>query len=319
LENFIYFHEKQGMIGTAMNLPEKVTLIEVGPRDGFQFEKKIIPTALKLKIIHGLLDAGIRNIQVTSFVNPSIVPQMGDAEELIKLLPKNKDAVFSCLVLNEKGLRRAENAGIKNVEISISASDTHGRKNSGMSYETAFEKAKRMIGLGKSLGMNIRAGIQCAFGCAYEGIISADRVTHTAEIFAESGADIIAVSDTTGMANPVSVQNIIEHLIPVISNLPVVIHLHDTRGLGLANVFAALKCGISRFDTSLSGMGGCPFVPGAAGNISTEDTVNMLESMNINTGIEIHKVAACSLMLETFFNKKFPGKMHRLYSGNRYD
>jgi hydroxymethylglutaryl-CoA lyase len=305
------------MIERPMNLPEKATLVEVGPRDGFQFEKKILPTELKLKIINDLIDAGIRNIQAASFVNSSIVPQMGDAEELVKLLPEDKDAVFSCLVLNEKGLRRAESSGIRNVEISISASDTHGRKNSGMSYETAFEKAKKMIGLGKSLGMNIRAGIQCAFGCAYEGDISVARVTHMAEIFAGSGADMIAVSDTAGMANPVSVKNMIEHIVPVISNLPVAVHLHDTRGLGLANLYAALECGISRFDTSLAGMGGCPFVPGAAGNISTEDTVNMLESMNIRTGIEIHKVAACSLILEEFFNKKFPGKMHRLYSGNK--
>ncbi|MFO7665383.1 MAG: hydroxymethylglutaryl-CoA lyase [Desulfobacterales bacterium] len=300
-----------------MNLPETATLIEVGPRDGFQFEKKIIPTKLKLKIINGLLDAGIKNIQVTSFVNPSIVPQMGDAEELISLLPKNRDAVFSCLVLNEKGLHRAENAGIKHVEISISASDTHSRKNSGMSFETAFARARKMIRFGKSRGMNIRAGIQCAFGCAYEGDISVERVTQTAKIYAESGADMIAVSDTTGMANPVTVKNVIEHLTPVICNLPIVIHLHDTRGLGLANVFAALECGINHFDTALAGMGGCPFVPGASGNISTEDTVNMMESMNIKTGIEIHKLAACSLMLETFFKKKFHGKIHRLHSRNK--
>jgi hydroxymethylglutaryl-CoA lyase len=319
VENFIYFHEKQGMIETAMNLPEKVTLIEVGPRDGFQFEKKIIPTELKLKIIQGLIDAGARDIQVASFVNPSVVPQMGDTENLIKLLPKEKDAVFSCLVLNEKGLERAELAGIRNVEISISASDTHGRKNSGMSFETAFGRAKKMIEFGKSHGMNIRAGIQCAFGCAYEGNISVYRVIETAKMFAESGADIIALSDTTGMANPVSVKNMIENLFTVIPGLPFAVHLHDTRGLGLANLLAALECGISRFDTALAGMGGCPFVPGAAGNISTEDTVNMLESMGIKTGIEIHKVAACSLILEDFFGKKFPGKMHRLYSGNRYD
>lgn len=303
------------MIDITMIFPEKVTLIEVGPRDGFQFEKKIIPTALKIRIINGLLDAGIRNIQVASFVNSSVVPQMGDAEDLIKLLPEDRDASFSCLVLNEKGLRRAVNAGIKNVEISISASDTHGRKNSGMTFETALTKATEMIRFGKSNLMNIRAGIQCAFGCAYEGNIPVERVTQTAKIFAESGADMIAVSDTAGMANPLSVKNLFENLIPVIRNMPAAIHLHDTRGLGLINVFAALECGISHFDTSMAGMGGCPFVPGAAGNISTEDTVNMLESMNIRTGINIEKVAACSLELETFFNKRFPGKIHRLYSG----
>ncbi|MBU2623539.1 MAG: hydroxymethylglutaryl-CoA lyase [Proteobacteria bacterium] len=299
-----------------MNLPEKVTLIEVGPRDGFQFENKTIPPELKLRIINGLLDAGIRSIQVTSFVNPAVVPQMGDAEELIKLLPENKDAAFSCLVLNERGLHRAQKAGMKNVEISASASDTHSRKNTGMPHETAFKSAQNMIETAKSYKMHIRAGIQCAFGCAYEGSIPADRVIAIAGKFADSGADMIAVSDTTGMADPLSVRMLIEKL-RAVTNLPVVLHLHDTRGLGLANVLAGLESGITHFDTALAGMGGCPFVPGAAGNVSTEDTAHMMESMHIKTGVDIRKVAACSLELEAFFEKKFPGKIHRLYSCNK--
>jgi len=296
-----------------MKLPEKVTLIEVGPRDGFQLEKKPIPTELKLRIIIGLVDAGIKNIQVTSFVNPAVVPQMGDAEELIKLLPEHKDATFSCLVINEKGLKRAQKAGMKNIEISVSASDTHSRKNTGMSHEAAFKSAQKMIEEAKSYKMKVRAGIQCAFGCAYEGSISHDRVIAMAGKIAESGADMVAVSDTTGMANPLSVKVLMGKLMPVINNRPVIIHLHDTRGLGLANVLAGIESGITHFDTALAGMGGCPFVPGAAGNISTEDTAYMMNSMNIETGIDIEKVAACSLELETFFGKKFPGKTHSLY------
>jgi len=299
-----------------MNLPEKVTLIEVGPRDGFQFEKKIIPTELKLRIINGLLEAGIRNIQITSFVNPAVVPQMGDAEELIKLLPENKDTAFSCLLLNERGLHRALKAGINHVEISVSASDTHSRKNTGMPYEAAFKSTQKMIEEAKSHKMQVRAGIQCAFGCSYEGSIPADRVIAIAGKFADSGADMIAVSDTTGMADPLSVRMLIDKLRAII-NLPVVLHLHDTRGLGLANVLAGLESGITHFDTALAGMGGCPFVPGAAGNISTEDTAHMMESMHIKTGIDIRKVAACSLELEAFYEKKFPGKIHHLYSCNK--
>jgi len=317
VKNFTDFHEKQGMIGNIMNLPEKVTLIEVGPRDGFQLEKKLIPTELKLRIIKGLLDAGIRSIQVTSFVNPAVVPQMGDAEELIKLLPENKDAAFSCLVLNERGLHRAHIAGINHVEISVSASDTHSRKNTGMPHETALKSSQNMIETAKSYKMHTRAGIQCAFGCAYEGSISADRVIAIAGKFADSGADMIAISDTTGMADPLSVKTLIKKLQTVTHNLPVVLHLHDTRGLGLENVLAGLESGITRFDTALAGMGGCPFVPGAAGNISTEDTAHFMESMNIKTGIDIGKVAACSLEIEAFLEKKFPGKMHRLYSRNK--
>ncbi|MDQ1331522.1 MAG: hydroxymethylglutaryl-CoA lyase [Thermodesulfobacteriota bacterium] len=316
-ENFIYFHEKQGMNRKKMKLPGKVTLIEVGPRDGFQLERKLIPTELKLSIINGLIDAGIRNIQVTSFVNPDLIPQMGDAEELIKLLPENKDVFFSSLVLNEKGLLRARKAGIKHVEISVSASDAHSRKNTGMSHEAAFKSARKMIEEAKSYNMRVRAGIQCAFGCAYEGSIPAGRVIAMAGEIAGSGADMIAVSDTTGMANPLSVKELLGELMPVTNNRPVVLHLHDTRGLGLANVLAGLESGITHFDTALAGMGGCPFVPGAAGNIPTEDTAYMMKSMGISTGIDIGKVAVCSLELESFFGKKFPGKIHRLYSCGR--
>ena len=180
-----------------MALPEKVTLIEVGPRDGFQFEKKIIPTELKLKIIKGLLDAGIVNIQVASFVNPAVIPQMGDTEELIRLLPKNEEAAFSALVLNEKGLERARKSGVRHIELSASARDAHSRKNTGMSGEAAVKSVQKMITEAKSYGMRVRSGIQCAFGCAYERGVSFAHVIEIAKIFADSGTDVVAVSDTT--------------------------------------------------------------------------------------------------------------------------
>ena len=301
-----------------LTLPDKVTLIEVGPRDGFQFEKKIILTNLKVEIISGLVDAGLKDIQVTSFVHPDVVPQMADAEDLLKRLPKRRDVRYSALVLNEKGVERAHLSGLQHIEISISASDTHSRKNAGMPFEKALEKGKDMIRLARDFKMEIRAGIQCVFGCVYEGRISEERVLKIAKDFLKTGIQTLAISDTTGMANPLSIQNLTKKLMPEVANTPVILHLHDTRGLGLANVMAAMECGVTRFDTALAGMGGCPFVPGAAGNIATEDTAWLMKSLNIETGVNISKVAKCSQKIEDFFKKKFPGKMHRLIKGKSY-
>jgi len=295
-----------------LNLPDKVTLIEVGPRDGFQFETKIVPTPLKVEIISGLVDAGLKDIQVTSFVHPDVVPQMADAEELLKILPKRKDVCYSALVLNKNGVERARLTGLKHIEISISASDTHSRKNAGMPFKKAMETGKEMIRLAQEYKMEIRAGIQCAFGCVYEGRIPEKRVLQIAGDFLEMGIQTLAISDTTGMADPLLIKNLIKNLMPEVGNTPVVLHLHDTRGLGLVNVMAAMECGVTRFDTALAGMGGCPFVSGAAGNIATEDTANLMRSLNIETGVDISKVAWCSRRFEKFFEKKFPGKMYRL-------
>jgi len=295
-----------------LNLPDKVTLIEVGPRDGFQFETKIVPTLLKAEIISGLVDAGLKDIQATSFVHPDVVPQMADAEDLLKRLPKRNDVRYSALVLNEKGVERAHLSGLQHIEISISASDTHSRKNAGMPFQKALEKGKDMIRLARDYNMEIRAGIQCAFGCVYEGRISEERVLKIAKDFLKTGIQTLAISDTTGMANPLSIQNLTKKLMPEVANTPVVLHLHDTCGLGLVNVMAAMECGFTRFDTALAGMGGCPFVSEAAGNIATEDTVWLMKSLNIETGVDITRVAKCSQKLEKFFEKKFPGKMHCL-------
>jgi hydroxymethylglutaryl-CoA lyase len=295
-----------------LNLPDKVTLIEVGARDGFQFETKIVPTLLKAEIISGLVDAGLKDIQATSFVHPDLVPQMADAEDLLKRLPKRNDVRYSALVLNEKGVKRAHLSGLQHIEISISASDTHSRKNAGMPFQKALEKGKDMIRLARDYNMDIRAGIQCAFGCVYEGRISEERVLKIANDFLEIGIQTLAISDTTGMANPLSIQNLTKKLLPEVGNTPVVLHLHDTRGLGLVNVMAAMECGLTRFDTALAGMGGCPFVSEAAGNIATEDTAWLMKSLNIKTGVDISRVAKCSQKLEDFFEKKFPGKMYRL-------
>lgn len=301
-----------------MGLPQKVFLTEVGPRDGFQFETKIMPADFKTGIIEALADAGLKRIQVVSFVNPKRVPQMADAGELVAGLSKRRDTTYTGLVLNRRGLGRAKSSGLTDIEVSISASDTHGRRNAGMSLEQAANQGNEMIRLALDYGMNVTAGIQCAFGCVYEGTILPDHVMRvlqklTAPDMAR-GIDRIAISDTTGMATPIAVKALLKPLCDAWPDVPVALHLHDTRGLGLVNLMAAMECGITEFDTSLAGMGGCPFVDGAAGNIATEDTAYLLESLNIETGIDIAKVAACSVKVEDFLGKHFPGKMHRILS-----
>ena len=262
--------EKQAN-GSAM--PDVVRLMEVGPRDGLQFEKKILPTPLKVELITDLVEAGLQEIQVASFVNPGIVPQMADADTLVALLPKQAGVIYNGLVLNVKGVERAAAAGLKSVEISISASETHSRRNVNMTLKEATAQAVDMIRLSKELGLAIRAGIQCVFGFPDEEAIPFERIQRMVEGYMEEGIEMLCLSDTTGMADPGKIGTILEKICPLVGDLDVALHLHDTRGLGLVNVQTALKYGIRHFDASLAGMGGCPFVPGAAGNIATEDLV----------------------------------------------
>ncbi|MDM8516867.1 hydroxymethylglutaryl-CoA lyase [Desulfobacterales bacterium HSG16] len=305
-----------------MKIPEKVILTEVGMRDGFQFETRVVPTQLKIKIINRLAQAGLAFIQIASFVNPKLVPQMADADRLLQYLPpesknqKNKNPVCTALVLNPKGVQRAFEAGFSHVEISVSASETHGRKNTGMSLVQAIESGKKMIEMAENFEMSIILSIQCAFGCVYDGHVPFERVINMVETFLGSAVNSsiarISLADTTGMATPVMVTDSIKRLTLQINEIPTGLHLHDTRGLGLVNLMAALECGVAYFDTSFAGMGGCPFVKGAAGNISTEDTAWLLKTLGIETNVDIFQIAECSRRMEVFFDKTFPGKIHKI-------
>ena len=291
--------------------PKYVTLIEVGLRDGFQFEKKIVPTALKHQTILRLVDAGFKHIQVASFVHPGKVPQMADAEKLLTALAGISDVAFSVLALNMAGVERAISSKLAHIEVSMSASNRHSLNNTGMSADAALKICLKMVALSKRHGMHVRAGIQCAFGSGYGEAISEDQIAAMAKDLVTAGADMLCLADTTGMATPLTVHQLLCSVRPVVDNLPIVLHLHDTRGLGLVNVMAAMSCGISLFDTALAGMGGCPFIQGAAGNIATEDTLYLLSSLHIETGLNLSKIAACSRDLEIFFGKHFPGKLYR--------
>ncbi len=292
--------------------PPRVTLLEVGPRDGFQFEQVVIPTELKLEMIHGLIAAGLKNIQVTSFVNPRKVPQMADAEELVRRLPKGAGVCFSGLVLNRIGLERASRSGLGAVEISVSASDSHSRRNTGMPLAVAVAQGQELVRMAVREGLQVRASVQCAFGCVQEGHVPEERVQDILAAFKASGAHSLALADTTGMATPTTVKRLLRRVLPTTDSVPLALHLHDTRGLGLVNLMAGLECGLTQFDTAFGGLGGCPFVEGAAGNIATEDTLYLLAALGVATGVDGAAVASCSCRLATFLGKTFAGKLYRL-------
>ena len=297
--------------------PKSAVIEEQGLRDGLQNETKIVSTEKKLEIIDALVDAGIRRIQVTSFVNPETIPQMGDAGRLCAGLKKHDDVVYSALVLNLKGMQRAAGAGVSHVTVSISASSTHSQRNAGMTLTEARRRFAKMVAVGKKSGLTIRGGIQCVFGCRYEGKIDPGTVTDMLNEQLDQGIDEIELADTTGMADPRAVQEICGSVRDLAGDKPVYLHLHDTEGKGLANALAALQAGITHFDSAFGGMGGCPFVKGASGNIATEDLVFMMQQMGIETGIDVARIAAVSRSLEDYFQRRFSGRMHHLM--NRSD
>lgn len=295
-----------------MTLPSIVTIVEVGPRDGFQLESRIIPTDLKLDIITGLASAGLKHIQVASFVNPKRVPQMADVEELVRRLPETQSVTFFGLALNTVGVTRASQAGLSCIEVSISASDAHSRKNAGMSCEAALREGERMVALARSAGMAVTASIQCAFGCIYEGAVPDSRVLKAARMFVDAGVVRLTLADTTGMGTPPAVERMLTELGAANLAVPLGLHLHDTRGLGLVNAATGLGCGVTFFDTALGGLGGCLFVPGAAGNIATEDVVHLMEAMGAATGVDWKRVAFCTRRLSAFLGRDLPGKLYRM-------
>ena len=292
--------------------PPNIVIEEQGLRDGLQSEKRFVPTDKKLEIIRIVADAGIKRIQVTSFVNPKRIPQMADAEDVCKGLDWSRDALYSALVLNAKGLERAADAGLRHVAASISASDTHSRKNANASLPEARKRIAEMIKNGKKRGLVIRGELQCVFGCRFEGRIDPNVVFDMIKEQLDLGIDEVALADSTGMANPISIQDISTKVIELSGDKHVFLHLHDTEGKGLANALAAMQVGISHFDTAFGGTGGCPFIKGASGNISTEDMAFMSAQMGIETGVDIEKIAAISRSLENYFSKQLAGKMHRV-------
>jgi hydroxymethylglutaryl-CoA lyase len=271
-------------------MAERATLREVGPRDGIQMAKRFLETERKLEWALRLKAAGVKEIELTSFVPPKVVPQFADADQLAQGLPRLEGVVASALIPNLKGAERALAAGFTHVNYVLSISEAHSQSNVRRSTDEAIAEFERIAALKETeqgRGMVLGVGLATAFGCTLQGYVAPERVWQVARHVAAGGADELIVADTVGYANPAQVKMLLPPIIEIAAGRRVICHFHDTRGLGLANVAAALETGIRVFDSSLAGLGGCPFAPGATGNINTEDTAYMLESMGFSTGIDI--------------------------------
>ena len=286
-------------------------IMEVGLRDGLQIIKKDISIDYKLSIIESLIESGIRNIQVTSFVNPKRVPSMADAEELVKLLPIVKGVQFSGLVFNQIGVERAIRAGLTKIETSISISETYSYNNLGMSISESIDNLKKIVSTADKNKMQLRAGLQCVWGSTYDDTIDQMNIIKRLSDILEMGISRISLCDTTGMARPNDVYSVLDIIYKTFPNIKISMHLHNTNGLGLLNLNEALKFDINEIDTSMGGIGGSPFIEGSSGNIATEDTIYMLDNLGYNIGIDIKKISKISRKLE----EKIGGSY---FSGNLY-
>ncbi len=294
-----------------MNL-DRATVREVGPRDGFQMEKTFIPTEQKIAIINRLIAAGLKHLEVTSFVHPGAVPQLRDAEAVVSLLPSRDDVVYSDLIVNEKGLQRAVQAGIREVQMIVSASESHCQRNVQMTINQALLQTRRVASQALQAGITVRSAVAMAFGCPFDGAVSLQAVERICQSMVECGIVQITLADTAGLAHPGQVKSLVEQLKSRLPGVSWGLHFHDTRGLALANIYAALESGVDLFESSIGGLGGCPFVPGATGNVATEDLVNMLEMMGVETGISLEGLLAASSEVQHLLGRDLPGRISAL-------
>ena len=285
-----------------------VEMVEVAPRDGLQNEKIEIATVAKLGLIERAIAAGARRIEVASFVNPRAVPQMADAEAVCAGLPQRGDVTYIGLVMNQRGADRALATGrIDQLGAVAVATDTFAMANQGQTSDGSVEASRAIIAAARAAGKSGQATIAASFGCPFEGEVAGDRVVAMATAIAEAGAVEIGLADTIGVADPAHVARLVQRVGAAIAPLPVRVHFHNTRGTGLANVWAAIAAGASTIDASIGGLGGCPFAPGAAGNVSTEDVVYMLERAGIRTGLDLSELIAANHWLAAIMDRKLPG------------
>lgn len=273
-------------------LPAAVRIVEVGPRDGLQNEKALVPTAQKIHFIRMLAEAGLPVIEATSFVSPRAIPQLSDASAVMAGLERLPETEFSVLVPNLKGMERALEAGVRSVAVFTAASESFTRHNINASIAESLANFRPVVALARQENIPVRGYISTVFGCPYEGRVALDQVLSVAQALAEMGVNEISLGDTIGVATPNQVVDVVCLLLEK-GNIPIerlAVHFHDTRGIALANVLMALQLGISTIDSSAGGLGGCPYAPGAAGNLATEDLLYMLHGMGIRTGVNLEKV-----------------------------
>ncbi|MBO6602179.1 MAG: hydroxymethylglutaryl-CoA lyase [Roseicyclus sp.] len=299
------------MSDTARVLPEgsAVTVCEVGPRDGFQNEKTFIPTRRKIEIVNAMFAAGLRHIQVTSFVSPRAVPQLADAAEVIAGIARPDDATVSALIPNLRGAERAAEAGVDAVHTVVSASETHNRKNVNRSIAQSLTDFEAVADLMHRKGITVEGGMATAFGCPFEGIVPPEQVGRIARRYRELGAKRVSLGDTTGMATPATVKAAIQAIRADAPEVEICLHFHNTRGVGLACVMTGLAEGVSYFDASVGGLGGCPFAAGATGNICTEDLAYLLEESGYRIGLDLGALIEVARMTQDTVGRDLPGQV----------
>ncbi len=296
-------------------LPRRVHIREVGPRDGFQNEPEVVPTEDKVRLIGLLVASGLPRIEVTSFVRPDVIPQLADADRVLEAIERPEGVAYSVLIPNEKGLERAlaHRDRFDEINVFLSASETHNRRNVNRSIAESLEGLSRTVGTARGAGLRCEGVISVSFGCPYEGEVAPARVFEIAERLAEAGCDEISFGDTTGMANPRQVGEFFAAADQRLGGVELTAHFHNTRGQGLANVLAALEQGVDSFESAFGELGGSPLTPGATGNISTEDLVSMLEEMGVVTGVDLNRLIEASRAVQELLGR--PLGAHVLRAG----
>jgi hydroxymethylglutaryl-CoA lyase len=288
--------------------PARVTVVEVGPRDGLQNEERLVPVDERVAFCERLVGAGLPVVEVGAFVSPRWVPQMAGSDEVLRQLVGRSGARLPVLVPNRQGFERAREAGAREVAIFTAASDTFNRRNTNASIDESFDRFAGFVPEAKREGMRVRGYVSTCFGCPFEGRVPPGRVVDVARRLADAGCDEVSIGDTIGVAVPTQVSELFERLREALPEVSLAGHFHDTRGTALANVLAALDEGVATIDSSAGGLGGCPYAPGAAGNLATEDLVYMLDGMGIATGVDIAAVAAASRALAVRLGRALPSR-----------
>ncbi|HYU23783.1 MAG TPA: hydroxymethylglutaryl-CoA lyase [Thermoanaerobaculia bacterium] len=292
-----------------MKIPvDTVKIVEVGPRDGLQNETVTVPAEAKVAFITALGDAGLRTIEAGAFVSPKWVPQMADTAEVYSNIPKDPGVEYPVLVPNEKGLDRALDAGVTSIAIFTAASETFNKRNINMSIDESFVNYGPVAARAREHGVRVRGYVSTAFGCPYEGDVAPEKVLEVSARLLDLGCYEVSVGDTIGVGTPMQVQGVVGMLLQVIPAARLAMHFHDTRGTALANTLAALEMGISTFDASAGGLGGCPYAPGASGNLATEDLVYMLDGMAIESGVDLNRLVAASSIIAPYLDHPLPGR-----------
>jgi hydroxymethylglutaryl-CoA lyase len=300
-----------------VKLPEKVTIYEVGPRDGLQNEARQVPTADKIRFIDALVASGIRDIEITSFVSPKWIPQLADASEVARGVVRPAGVRMSALVPNRRGLEGALAAGMKEVAAFMSASETHNVKNVNKSIADTLTAFDEVVPRARAAGVAVRAYLSTCFGCPYEGDVDPERVVALTGRLRDLGVYQVSISDTIGVANPRQVEDVLGRALAKHPAEAIAVHFHDTQGTALANCLIALTMGITTIDAAAGGLGGCPYAPGASGNLATEDVVAMLHGMGVETGIDLDKLTEASRTAATFVGHELSSKYLKAHRGKQ--